>query len=794
MNPANDNNLMGIYPAYQKSFLKILKFLIVLALIQLAAWLMPTLPGFTTGIPGYLPLHAFMETFSIVVTMMVFSTGWNASGRDLPANIVLLACFSLLIGLLDFSHTISYVGMPDFVSINDSQKQLYFWLPARFFAAVSFFVISLRSWNTLSSTVNRYFLLGVAIFTFILINWVVIFHQPLLPDTFIIGKGLTPLKKGIEYLIIMINLLTAGILWKRMRTQQAFNVPLIFAAVCTMAMSEFYFTLYTTMTGSYNVLGHIYKVISYMYIYRAIVVETIEIPYGKLADAQQKLAITLQASHTGLWDWNLITNDIIFSNEWKAQLGYFPHELSNTFDTWKSLIHPKDLEQALNTVNRYLASSDEKYNNEFRMLHRDCSYRWIMVQGQRHYDSTGHNTHLMGSHVDITERKVAEHSLVLAKIEADVANQAKSQFIANMSHEIRTPMNAILGMSDLLNETSLTPDQKQYVDIFQKAGIDLLEIINSILDLSKIEAGQISVENTRFNLITTISEVFDLLSPKCKSKNVEFIKHISSNVPEFVIGDKLRLKQVLINILGNSIKFTEKGLVKIDVNLNHDQSRYGNILFSISDSGIGLDEKNINNLFELFTQGDSSITRKFGGTGLGLSISKHLIELMGGSIWASGKKGMGSHFQFTLELSPATGEVISNPISAPPSTAVLEKNLKILLVDDSETNRLLISKYLKDSKYQIVEAEDGAVAFEKYKSDNFDLVLMDIQMPNKNGYESTRDIRSWEKVNNRTRTPIIALTAYATYADESKSLEAGCDQHITKPIKKETLLHVLEML
>jgi CheY-like chemotaxis protein len=355
-------------------------------------------------------------------------------------------------------------------------------------------------------------------------------------------------------------------------------------------------------------------------------------------------------------------------------------------------------------------------------------------------------------------------------------------------------MNAILGMSDLLNETSLTVEQKQYVGIFQKAGVDLLDIINGILDLSKIEAGQVSVEKIPFNLRNTIAEIIDLLSPKCKAKNLEFLKHISSNVPEFVIGDQLRLKQVLINILGNSIKFTEKGQIKLDVNLNHDRSRSGNILFSISDTGIGLDENKLSNLFNLFTQGDSSITRKFGGTGLGLSISKHFVELMGGIMWATGKLGVGTQFQFTLDLVPSNEEKNSIPIPIIQNTDVPQKKLKILLVDDSETNRILISQYLKNSNCQLVEAEDGAVAFEKYKTENFDLVLMDIQMPVKNGYDSTRDIRTWEKANNRARTPIIALTAYATYADESKSLEAGCDQHITKPIKKETLLHMLEML
>ena len=770
---------------------KTIQILLVLVIVLLISWLAPTLPWFKNGIPGYLPLHSFLETFSIIVSMMVFAVGWNSKSKDLSSNIVLLACLSFLVGVLDFFHTISYVGMPDYISFNDVQKQLYFWLPSRFIAATSLLIISLRSWEISKTILSRTVLFSVTCLIIFIINWVVIYHQAWLPDTFITGQGLTPFKKGIEYLIIFINIFTAGILFNKMKRPQPFNVPLIFGAVCSMAMSELFFTMYTTMTGSYNVLGHIYKAISYLFIYRAIVVETVEVPYNKLADSQLKLAISLQASNIGLWDWNLKTNEVYFSDEWKALLGYLPNKLENKIDIWKSLVHPDDLSLTLKTLSDFLISKNERFTNEFRMRHRDGTYRWILANGQRQLDNKGNSIQLRGAHIDITDRKKIEEDLYLAKIEAEAASLAKGQFIANISHEIRTPMNAIMGMSELLSATGLDPEQRKYVSIFQKAGADLLEIINGVLDMSKIESGNIKLEKNVFNLKLAISEVLDLLTPKAKFKNLDLQSHIATDVSDLVIGDQLHFKQVLINLLGNGIKFTDAGHVTIHVSINHSDVHCGNLLFAISDSGIGIAENKIKHLFKLFSQADSTITKKYGGTGLGLCISKNFIELMGGEIWVESLLGHGSKFYFTCDLPLLP--YLEPSLELIQSSIITNKRVfNILSVDDSETNRFLISSYFKNSDYHIVDAEDGLIAIEKFKLEKFDLVLMDIQMPNKNGYEATKEIRQWEKENNRTRTPIIAISAYATYAEENKSLEVGCDQHITKPIKKETLIQLIE--
>lgn len=386
------------------------KILIFLAAVQLLAWLVPAWPEFK-GVPYYLPLHTLLETVSIVVSMMVFAVGWNSHSQKLSGNIVLLACVFFSVGLLDFSHTVSYSGMPDFISPNDAQKQLNFWLSARLIAALVLLVVAIRSWKPLKSGATRYLIFISFILFYGVLNWAVIYHQAWMPDTFIPGQGLTPFKKIAEYTIIAINLFTAIVLWKKMREPRTFNIVLLFSAVCTLAMSEFFFTLYTTMTGSYNVLGHIYKVIAYLFIYRAIVVEVIEEPYNQLQHAQQKLSLALQASSTGLWDWDLTTHSVNFSPEWKALLGYQPDELPNQFSTWESLLHPDDRESALNRLNSYLASSSRQYVSELRMRHRDGGYRWIIARGEKQYDEKGRVTHLSGAHIDITERKKNEEAI-----------------------------------------------------------------------------------------------------------------------------------------------------------------------------------------------------------------------------------------------------------------------------------------------------------------------------------------------------------------------------------------------
>ena len=415
MNWLNVLRVYRLHSSHWRSMSIVLTLLLPLMLIQFITWLTPTSEALLS-ISGFLPLHTLLETIAIVIAMLVFAIGWNSCSRSLSGNIVLLSCIFFAVGWLDFSHTVSYKGMPDFITPSSVEKGLDFWLAARFLASLALLAVAIRPWHPFVFTGTRYLLMGMGIVVVLFINWIVLLHPELTPHTFIEGQGLTPYKKNLEYLFITLNIITAWLLWRRMRKPQPFNVALLFGAVCVMAMSELFFTMYATTTDIFNVLGHTYKVIAYLLIYRAIVVESIEIPYHRLDEARQSLALAVQASNTGLWDWDIRNDRVNFSVEWKAQLGYHPTELAHHITTWESLLYPEDKARALSQVQSFMASPKKDYEEEFRMCHRDGSYRWILSRGQKQYDAKGNVIRLVGTHVDMTERKRSEAELRIAAV------------------------------------------------------------------------------------------------------------------------------------------------------------------------------------------------------------------------------------------------------------------------------------------------------------------------------------------------------------------------------------------
>ncbi|MBF0370014.1 MAG: PAS domain S-box protein [Magnetococcales bacterium] len=412
-------------------------------------------------------------------------------------------------------------------------------------------------------------------------------------------------------------------------------------------------------------------------------------------------------------------------------------------------------------------------------------------------DAGGRISGLVGVILDISERKQMERSLLKASEEAKAANLAKSAFLAAMSHEIRTPLNTILGMNELLVESQLNPDQNHYVDISLRSGKALMSLINDILDLSKIEAGQMELYLAPFDFGNLLQNIIDILSVRAKDKGIDLKSRISPNIPLTVRGDQQRFQQVLINIIGNAIKFTETGSVVVKAEPETD----GRLLLCVTDTGMGISEANQEVIFAPFSQADSSVAGRFGGTGLGLAISRHLVHQMGGEIWVKSQEGKGSSFCFTVRFPAVDSPETTTSTTLSERRALnrdflkkvgVAKALSILLVEDNPDNRLLVKAFLKKTAHQITYAENGQIALEKFKTGHFHLVFMDIQMPVMDGYTATMKIRAWEAQTRAKPTPIIALTAHAMREVSERSRVAGCDFHLPKPISKGRLLGILD--
>ncbi len=541
--------------------------------------------------------------------------------------------------------------------------------------------------------------------------------------------------------------------------------------------------------GKFNGIFGIYKDIS----------EKVKLE-EQLKGSEERLRFALEGGRFGVWDWNIITRHLNDPYLFKEFLKYDDSEIEYSIDYFFSKIHPDDISYITEKLDRHFKG--EEYDVEFRMKCKNDEYKWIRSKGKVHtWSADGKPLRMIGTNEDITEKRlIAEElkkkckQLEKLKKEAENANKAKSQFLANMSHEIRTPMNGIFGLVQLIKLTNLNKEQMKHLELIDDSLKNLKVIIDDILDISKIESGNITINEEAFDLRNTVNSIYSNLLITGNSKGLEISYYLDPNLNFKIVSDELKIKQILNNLICNAVKFTNNGYISFRTKIIADYGDTVKIEFRIKDTGIGIEAKYKSKLFQGFSQGDISINKKFQGTGLGLAISKQLADLLKGELTFESKLNEGSTFIFTGEFKK-NFTITKIPANTANNMIIDDENnhnqeFTILCVEDNIISQEVMGGIITKKGYKYLPAYNGKEALQLIKENKVDLILMDIQLPELNGYQTTELIR--KEVDAECNIPIVAITAYAMREDRDKCLEAGIIDYISKPFSIEELYEILE--
>ena len=555
--------------------------------------------------------------------------------------------------------------------------------------------------------------------------------------------------------------------------------------------------------------------------YRGVTIDiTTQKEHDALYAALQNEAASLDTIHemlgSGKWTMDFdeagIMVGVNWSDEFRRMLGYRDAEdFPDVLESWSGLLHPDDKDRVLSEYNETISdyTGQKTYDVEYRLMTKNRGYRWYRAVGKPIRRPDGSPITYIGVFIDITDQKEMmeelarqRESLSAALKEANQANKAKTAFLSNMSHEIRTPMNAIIGLDRIvLSDPGISETTREHVEKIGLSAQHLLSIINDILDMSRIESGHMTLKTEEFSFAGTLSQVNTIISDQCRDKGIEYECRVIGAVDDYYIGDDIKLRQIMINILGNAVKFTPKGgSVRFTVENIARFDGKSTLRFIISDTGIGMSREYLPKLFDAFSQEDSSSTNRFGSTGLGMAITKNYVELMNGTITAESEKHKGTTFTVTVTLIDCgrkrieEEEAHKEENSAQASNEAGLEGRRVLLAEDVTVNAEIMTMVLSMRKMQAEHAENGRIAvemFEEHEEGYYDAVLMDIRMPEMDGLEATRRIRAMNRIDAKT-IPIIALTANAFDEDVRNSMQAGLSAHLSKPVDPDLLFETLE--
>ncbi|MGM0418046.1 MAG: PAS domain S-box protein [Thermodesulfobacteriota bacterium] len=516
-----------------------------------------------------------------------------------------------------------------------------------------------------------------------------------------------------------------------------------------------------------------------------------------LENITEQFELAVRGSNDGIWDWDLRDNSLYLSPKWKEQLGYSDNEIQNRFSVFENLIHPDDRLKVNSEIVKYLEGEIRYYDIVFRMIHKNGSEIWIRARGEALRDSLGMPYRMAGSHTDITKHVRTENELIKsnrrlnesiekAKIlaeKAKMASSAKSEFLANMSHEIRTPLNAVIGFTELLMKTSADEIQQQYINNINISGKALLEIINDILDFSKIEAGKLEIDITETDIVTLLEETADIIKFHASEKDLELILNLPPDMPEIAQVDPVRLKQILLNLLNNAVKFTNRGYVELEVKFEQIDKTKGRYEFYAKDTGIGIKQEQKSKIFQAFSQADTSTTRKFGGTGLGLIISNMLAEKMGSKIEFDSTPGKGSVFYFSIE----TG------------FKFIEKKEKqdiqinhVLIIDENKKTRDVIKNLFKYLNIEAINCSDETEAEKLIKENNFDFIMQNCSGQFSKETDILKKLKKLISIIPEAQKIVLMINSSNNYNLISQAENIGIKHTITKPVAKNNLLKLIK--